>query len=243
MLTTLEIYYQDGTLALADESQESLGLESSTDRVQWLVLGCPNDCFARVEFLVGDGHPRALGPFTTLRTNPSYVISGGLCGEKGNFPYRLSLLRKEEGSKETLLAVLDGLELVVSATVETTGLTILVEPAGDGSLSTEPELATIRTGDTLEWLFQGFADAPSWIPRVSFLRSPEGSHMVMPHFGPFTSLTVEENRVIGAGSNGVTGEFSYLVEAVDASTGEPLHSAVRDPGVANGGDPPGGAGG
>lgn len=243
MLTTLDVYYQDGSLALADESQGSLTLTSSTARVQWLIHGCPNDCFPRIEFIVDDQQPRALGPFDTLRTNPSYVISDGLSLETRGFRYRLSLNRKVEDGPEVLVALLDDLELAVTATAETTGLKILVEPAGDGRLTTTPELAVIRTGDTVEWIFQGFAATPQWVPRVSFLQAPAGSHVVAPHFGPFTSLTVEEDRVIGAGNNGVIGEFSYLVQAIDATTGEPLHSAVKDPGVANGGDPPGGGGG
>lgn len=246
MLHVIELEYDAalGTLSLVDAGDAALSITRSTDRVQWLVGGCPNDCYPRIRFLTGEGDV-AMGPFNGLRQSPSYLISDGLLGKAGMvYPYEISLVQSGTSAEQpsTVAATLGGLTLVKAAEGESTGLKLVVTPQGDDGLRVEPEEATIYTGDSVRWVFEGLEDEPSWLPRVEFYRAPEGSRQLNRHFGPFTSLSTQEAEVVGSGNNGVLGEFDYVVQTIDAATGEPFRSKIKDPGMGNDGDPPGGAG-
>jgi plastocyanin len=150
----------------------------------------------------------------------------------------------ETAEEEPVAPPLTGLSLVKEETTEVhTGVKVYVVPEGEDSLRVEPDTVHLLNGDTVEWIFKGIADVASWLPRVEFFSVPEGSLQLNRHLGPFTSLTVEEDRVIGAGNNGVVGSFGYTVQAIDTATGQPFRSKIRDPGMANDGEPAGGIGG
>ncbi len=247
MLKVIEFFYDGHSLSLVDETEERVVIDEDVERVQWLVSGAPNDSTPRIDFLVGEDEkqPWALGPFLGLRQNQSYVISDGLRGGKRTYGYRLSLVkqRASEDEPSEIVASTGDLALVKDTRRKTTGITIIVRPDGEGGLKVEPEQVERYSGDTVSWVFKGIAESPTWLPRVEFYSVPEESRQLNRHFGPFTSLYQQEDQVIGSGTNGVVGDFGYVVQVVDATTGSPLRSAIVDPGVGDQGDPPGGAGG
>lgn len=247
MLIVVEVRYDpaEGILALSQPEQSRIELTGPQDRVQWLVTGCPNDCYPEVRFQVDGSQPSALGPFNGLRASASYILSDGIVGAAGvAYPYVLQV-KKIAGSgsqpSETV-AELPGLE-VLQTTAEThDGLSVTVSPLGGGRLKVDPEFLHLLSGDSVTWTFEGLSEDPSWSPQVVFFSAPEGSLQQNPRFGPFTSLCTRGNQVVGTGNNRVLGNFGYVVSVVDAASGGVLRSKIKDPGMANDGDPPGGAG-
>ncbi len=247
MLIVVEVRYDPalGVLALSQEDQSQIVLTGPEDRVQWLVTGCPNDCYPEIRFLAEDPQGSALGPFNGLRASASYVLSDGVLGEVGTvYPYVLQIKRiaGSGSSPSEPVEELPGLEVRQDSSVTSGGLAVTVSPEGEGRLKVEPEYLYFRSGDTVTWTFQGLAQTASWIPQVEFFAAPQGSYQQNPRCGPFTALCTRGNQVIGTGNNGVLGEFGYVVSVLDAATGGTLRSKIKDPGIANEGDPPGGAG-
>lgn len=249
MLHVIEMGYDSGTqtLVLADGTLSHLSLADAGDRVQWLAKGCPNDCYLRLRFVVHGVQVAALGPFSGLRQSQSYAISDGLLGAANEvYLYRVALVRPGVSgeSPDEVVAETEELTLVKEVADESTGLTILVRPDPNDArnLTVEPEDVRIYSGDSVQWVFKGMAQAPAWVPIVRFFSSPDGSRQLNRHFGPFTSICNEEDRVVATGNNRIMGDFGYVVETVDVATGKPLRSKIKDPGMGNDGDPPGGAG-
>lgn len=89
----------------------------------------------------------------------------------------------------------------------------------DGELTVVPLSHQIGPGDTVEWYFEK-GDLEELSPRIDFKdycgdMSPKNQQL-----GPFTSLTYEQDRVIGKGSSGIKGRFYFraaLTGLVDSS--------------------------
>lgn len=247
MLIVVEVRYDPAlrALVLSQEDQSRITLAGPEDRVQWLVTGCPNDCYPEVRFLAENLQNSALGPFHGLRASASYVLSDGVLGEAGTvFPYVLEVKRiigSGSPPSETV-AMLDGLEVVQGSPFTSGGLAVTVSPEGEKGLKVEPQRVRIYSGGTVTWSFEGLAQTAAWIPQVEFFAAPQASYQQNPRSGPFTALCARGDQVVGSGNNGVQGEFGYVVSLLDAVTGGTLRSKIKDPGMANEGDPPGGAG-
>lgn len=189
----------------------------------------------------GSRTPRYAGPFSSLYHTGSAVIACGNTGEGGQYPYRAIL---DPPINSTLPKIRSRRARIYNEVPRPADNVIRVTPVPgtEGLLRLEPETVTYDSGQSIAWRVE---EAPEeiaqWYPRLVFA---DGPGPMSSHFGPFTSLETRNDGVLGSGSKGQPGQYSYLFQMVSVEDGEVLFESTDDPTIDEEEDPePQGSGG
>jgi hypothetical protein len=222
----------------------AMGIKTG-DRVLWQFFGLPSaEWSPGIEFLQS-----FLGPFTDLSQSGAAVW--GTCGPllalgSEPFIYR-AVIRKGRGTaRESGGATISSgtARLTLDSPGKVRHFTVTQSSTGT-ELSVSPLGVELNANDTVEWKFNIQSGPDPWRPQVSFHRYDGSGQPANLSLGPFTSLTIGLDRILGTGNNEVTGVYFFQASILRVSDGSIISVSSHDPAIDNRGevgDPTGGGG-
>jgi len=208
------------------------------DRVIWAFEGVPADWTPWLQFKPGDPEAGFLGPFASLAQ-----IEGGISGhcraDLTGLPvtctYRVCIQKGLglDWQATTAAVCSQQATLLVHAREQPPLRTFNVKSAGEGKLAVEPLGVPLRTGETVEWIFDVPGDPALWRPRINFGRYAGTGTVPNQLLGPFTCLLYEQGKVTGLGNSGVPGTYFFEVSLISLATGQVEWIGSDDPAIDN----------
>jgi hypothetical protein len=210
------------------------------DLVVWSFHHIPDGWSPWIQFSPSPGEgsdTNFLGPFKSLSQSATAVW--GICDATAagtEFFYRAMIQRGIGLGSDSCYATLNSPQVKLSVVPATTGTRHsfrVTLPDSSGSLKVEPPGVFIHPGDIVEWDFAGIPDSTAWRPRINFVRYDGTGTVTNLMLGPFTSLVSEAARVTGMGNNGISGNYSFQVAAVQIDSGKISWISSDDPVIDN----------
>ena len=210
------------------------------DLVVWSFHGIPDGWSPWIQFMPSPGQgsdANFLGPFNDLSQSATAVW--GICNAVTavtEFSYRAMVQKGIGLGSDSCYATLSSALVTLSVLPATTGKKQTFQvtlPDPSGLLQVEPPGVFIHPGDIVEWDFSQIPNAAVWRPRISFDRYDGTGTVTNLMLGPFTSLVSEATRVTGMGNNGISGNYSFQVAAVQVDSGQILWISSDDPVIDN----------
>jgi hypothetical protein len=208
------------------------------DRVIWAFEGFPADWAPWIQFKPGDPPAGFLGPFASLAQ-----IAGGISGHcrtdtavlPVTYTYRICIQKGIGLDWQATTAAICSQQatILVHAREQPPMQTFTVSSAEEGKLVVQPLGVSLRTGETVEWIFDVPGDPALWRPRINFGRYTGTGAVPNQLLGPFTCLFYEPGKVTGLGNSGVAGTYFFEVSLISLATGQVEWIGSGDPAIDN----------
>jgi hypothetical protein len=210
------------------------------DRVIWACEGVPGGWAPWIQFKPdGGAQPGFLGPFSSLGQIEGGIW--GLCSDSteglpATWTYRICIQKGLGLDWQANTAVICSQQatILVHNEVQAAVQTFHVSTGTDGQLAVDPPGVPLRSGQTVEWIFDDLPGDPKlWRPRVDFGRYSGTGTVPAQLLGPFTCLLYEPGKVTGLGNSGVAGTYFFQVSLVSIDTGQVAWISSSDPAIDN----------
>jgi hypothetical protein len=208
------------------------------DRAIWAFEGFPPDWAPWIQFKPGDPPAGFLGPFASLAQ-----IEGGISGHcrtdmaglPVTYTYRICIQKGIGLDWQATTAAICSQQatILVHEREQPPVRTFHVRSEGEGKLAVEPLGVPLRTGETVEWIFDVPGDPELWRPRINFGRYTGAGAVPNQLLGPFTCLLYERGKVTGLGNSGVSGTYFFEVSLISLATGQVEWIGSGDPAIDN----------
>lgn len=177
------------------------------------------------------------GPFTNLCATHAAVLGCGLNGARSKYAYR-AVLEPPIGSGGAIFSEKAWLDSRQIAEAKAAVIRVSLDPTTEGLLRVEPEEVTLVDGQSILWeVVEAPQDIPQWYPRLAFSTAPPAPAGTNSHFGPFASLDVRDNTVLGSAYRSEEGPYGYRFQMVSVEDETVLFESSPDPTIDKEGDP------